>query len=124
MKVYQRIASTLAAIENCKRNNNSEWLEKHESTLAALLRAMPSGSGFDNGTKLDDSSSPEKFVFNTAFHHMNSDGYYCGWSHHTVTVTGSMLYGFTVKVSGRDVRGIKEYIGECFESALSQESGQ
>ncbi len=121
MKVYQKIASLLAAIENCKKQNNAEWQEKHESALAELVDNMPSGSGFDNGTKLDESSSAEKIIFNTSFHHMNDVGMYDGWSDHTVTVTGSMVHGFTTKVSGPNKRDIKDYIAECFESALSDE---
>lgn len=121
MKLYQKLASTIAAIENCKRSDNSEWLEKHETTLAELLERMPSGSGFDNGTTLDESSSFEKLIFNTSFHHMDDNGSYDGWTEHRITVTGSMLYGFTTKVSGPDKRQIKDYIGECFESALNEE---
>lgn len=122
MQVYQRIALLLAAIDNCKRSGNSEWQDKHETALQSLIETLPSGGGFDNGTKLDDSSLSEKLIFQTAFHHMDDNGGYCGWSDHTVIVTGSLLYGFAIKVSGRNVRDIKEYIGECFSSALSSES--
>ncbi len=119
MKLYQKLASTLAAIENCKRSNNAVWQEKHEATLADLMAEMPSGSGFDNGTTLSDQSTFEKLIFETAFHHMAESGVYDGWSEHIVTVTGSLLYGFVIKISGRDRNGIKDYIGEVFENVLS-----
>ncbi len=87
MKLYQKLASTIAAIENCKRSGNTEWLDKHEDTLKALMDQMPSGSGFDNGTTLSDKSTCEKLIFETNFHHMEDGGGYDGWSDHTVTVT-------------------------------------
>ena len=120
-KLYQRISSTLAAIENCKRSNNTEWMEEHRDRLEKLMDHMPSGSGFDCGTKLSDASTFEKLIFETSFHHMDDGGGYDGWTEHSVTVLPSLLYGFTTKISGRDRNGIKDYIGEVFEQVLSEE---
>ncbi len=122
MKLYQKLASTIAAIENCRKSCNAEWMVKHEATLADLMAHMPSGSGFDCGTKLDETSTFEKIIFNTAYHHMDEHGGYDGWTEHTVTVTSSLIFGFTTKISGKDRNGIKEYIGEVFESILSNET--
>ena len=81
---------------------------------------LPSGSGFDNGTQLDtEKSNPQKLVFKTAFHHLSQHGFYTKWTDHTVTVTPS-FYGINIKVSGRDHNGIKDYIAECFDSALNE----
>src|ERR1700733_9988314 len=88
--VYREIASLIQAIGNCQRSWNKEWEEKHGERLRHLVELLPSGSGFDNGTKLDTiASNAEKLVFTTAFHHMNENGYYDGWTEHTVYVTPS-----------------------------------
>ncbi len=121
-KLYQRIAKTLVARENCLAHGN-EWLTRHTQRIVALVREfMPSGSGFDKGTSLDfDKSTGEKLVFVTAFHHMTPDGYYDGWTDHVVTVHPSLTYGIDVRVGGSDRRNIKDHIGAAFESALEEE---
>lgn len=119
-KLYSAIASSVQARLNCIKANNSEWQAKHEQTIDDLCGEMPSGSGFDNGTKLDlDASTGDKLVFTTAYHHMNENGMYDGWTDHTVTVKPSLVHEFTLTVSGRDRNGIKEYIADTFQSALS-----
>lgn len=89
-----------------------EWRDYLE---AQVKEHAPSGSGFDSGTYLDYAkSTPAKLVFVTAFHHMNDAGFYVGWSHHTVVVTASLLYGVDIQVTGRDRAGIKQFIAEQF----------
>ena len=69
--------------------NKRDMADTHEATIKRLVKDfMPSGSGFDAGTKLDlDLSHAERLVFTTSYHHMNDGGYYDGWTEHTVTVT-------------------------------------
>ncbi len=119
-KIYKAIASALTAIENCKNSNNKEWEEKHGEALERLMQSAPSGSGFDSGTQIV-SGNAEKIVFKTAFHHMNENGMYCGWSEHTITVSPSLLFDFTIKISGRNVNDIKDYIGDVFHTWLDTE---
>jgi hypothetical protein len=120
--VYQQIASTLQAIENCRKTDNKEWLAKHEQRLRNLVaERMPRGSGFDNGTFLFDRSTPNKLMFSTSYHHMDEYGGYDGWTGHTVTVTPSLAFGFEIKINGRDRNDIKEYIAEEFDTALRKE---
>lgn len=122
MNNAQKMANLLAAIANCDKSGNWEWCEKHNDTLLRIVRdALPSGSGFDSGVALDESSTPENLVFTTFFHHMDEYGGYCGWSEHRVSVRASLVHGIDVRVSGRNVRGIKEYIAEVFHAALSAE---
>lgn len=122
-KLYARLASLVAARLNCITSGNTDWRDRHEDEAGKLvLNHMPSGSGFDNGTKIDfDASTGEKLVFHTAFHHMNEGGYYDGWTEHVVTVTPSFLGGFSLKISGRDRNDIKDYISESFSLALNAE---
>lgn len=98
------------------------WIDKHTERIHNLVgNHMPSGSGFDQGTGLDlDASHADKLVFTTSYHHMNDGGMYDGWTEHTVTVTPS-FNGLNIRVSGRNRNDIKEYIRDCFDSALETE---
>ena len=122
-KLAYSLASLVSAIRNCQKSGNAEWKAKHTEKLNDLIREhMPSGSGFDNGTSLDhDRSGGERLTFNTAFHHMDENGSYNGWTEHAVTVRPHFIGSLQVKVSGQDKNGIKDYIAECFDAALSQE---
>ena len=115
-KLFTRMASLLQAMQNCEKTGNEEWRLRHADRLAKLCREhLPSGSGFDSGTSLDVVvSTAEKLVFHTSFHHMDSNGFYDGWSEHAVTVRASLQHGIDVTVFGRDRNEIKEYIASCF----------
>lgn len=120
--LIQQIARTISAIENCKKTGNKDWQEKHEVFFDNLMQYLPSGGGFDSGITLDqEKTAQEKIVFNANFHHMNQDGYYDGWTEHQVIITPSLVFGFLVKVTGRNKRDIKDYIADCFYSAPSSE---
>lgn len=124
MKVYQRIAELLIAIDNCENAGNWEWRDRHRETLYSIVRDGPSGSGFDNGTKLGDDSAPNRLVFDTAFHHMDEHGSYDGWTEHRVIVSPSLAFGFCVRVTGRDRNEIKDYISIVFNEWLEGECTQ
>lgn len=121
-KLYQAISATLAAIENCEKSGNQEWLDKHESTIEKLIcDYLPHGSGFDSGTILDrEKSNPDKLVFHADFHHMDDNGYYCGWTEHEVIITPSLAYEFHIKVTGSNKREIKSYIADVFSGRMYQ----
>ena len=123
MKVYQRIASLIAARLNCEKSNNHEWFEKHEERLNDIARnILPSGSGFDSGTVIDlEESGPERVVLRTDFHHMNDSGMYDGWSEHAISITSSLQFGFTLRITGKDRNDIKDYIYQVFEQVLNEE---
>jgi hypothetical protein len=122
VKTYQKIASLLQAIINCEKSNNQEWLYNHRQTIDELMKNAPAGSGFDSGTSLDFlKSTPEKLVFNTAFHHMGENGFYDGWSKHEVIITPSLAFGFNIRVTGRDRNEIKDYIAEMMDSFLNED---
>lgn len=81
---------------------------------------MPSGSGFDSGTRfIFDGSKPSRLIFTTSFHHMNDVGMYDGWTEHRVTVIAEHD-GMEIVVGGKDRNKIKDYIAETFQQALSQ----
>ncbi len=122
-RVYQRIASALQAMQNCKVSGNSEWLERHRETVLYLVtNYMPSGSGVDNGVHFDFTMShPNRLAFDTSYHHMDESGGYDGWTEHSVIVTPDLADGFDLRITGRDRREIKDYLADIFRYALDAE---
>ena len=124
--LYKQLAQTVQARKNCAEKDahgnmrNPEWFERHGETIEQLVRDfMPSGSGWDCGTKIDlDASHADKLVFFGSFHHTNDGGMYDGWTEHTVTVTPSLSFGYHIRVSGRNRSDIKEHLHETFSYAL------
>ena len=120
--LVQEMALAFQALCNCQESGNQEWAGIWEERLEALAREhLPSGSGFDSGSSFDlDGSRVDRLQLRTSFHHMNDSGFYDGWTEHCVSVWPTFS-GFDLKVSGRDRRQIKDYIGETFAAALSAE---
>lgn len=93
MKLYQAIARTHAALKRGVYSSAGYPVNGgiHAEKMAQFLAMMPSGSGFDAGTRLDeDKTNDSRLVFTTAFHHMDEHGTYAGWTEHTVTVRASL----------------------------------
>lgn len=125
-KVYERIASLIVAIQNCEKpgfNGHPDYPQKHIDALQCIAReCLPSGSGFDRGCSVDiDASSAVCIAVNTAFHHMDDNGYYCGWTDHVVRIRAHLAFGFTVSISGRNFRGIKDYMSDVFYHVMQSE---
>ena len=49
---------------------------------------------------------------------MNENGYYDGWTEHTVTVTPALSGEFHLRISGRNRNDIKDMIHESFDHLL------
>jgi hypothetical protein len=81
---------------------------------------LPSGSGFDCGTKINiEASNKDKLVFFTEYHHMQN-GMYTKWTAHRVIVTSSLAYGMELKVTGVNHNDIKPYIHDTFSHDLAK----
>ncbi len=127
-RVYREIANRFASYLHTggtltsKEHLGDFWNTTHRDWIEWLTENyLPHGSGFDSGTQFDfEHSRLEKLVFITAFHHMDKDGYYNGWTYHNVTVTPSLVSSFYVAVSSINRNDIKEYIGDTFHESLSQ----
>lgn len=118
--MYRKLASLIAAIKNCE---DAELLDKHKNHVKKLVKKhFPSGSDFGNGTELNlTESTPDKLVFTTSFHYYDG-GRYDGWTEHRIIVRPDMASGFKIaSISGRNRRGIKEYIAGEFHHALNKE---
>lgn len=123
--VLQILASSLFSIESeAKRPDTShkKFSEAREDLIDNVARNyLPSGSGFDGGSRVNmERSKPNRIVIDTAFHHMSEHGYYDGWSEHSVIITPSLVWGYEIRVTGRNRNEIKDYIGEAFQHALSR----
>ena len=125
--LYVALASLCQRYHNTARQfalGNPSMAEHCLEEAHRLVREyMPSGSGFDAGTELViDVCDASTLVFKTAFHHMDEQGSYDGWTEHKVLVTAE-FDGFDIYVGGRDRNQIKDYIADTFHYALNQEVG-
>ena len=125
--LYSELATAIDALARCKATTANTSQAAHadiwEDQIESLVKQhMPSGSGYDSGTKIDlDASHADKLVFHTGFHHMNENGYYAGWTEHTITVKPSLQSEFTLRISGRNRNNIKEMMYEDVRNALHQD---
>ncbi len=115
----QAIAETVTAYHNCVKSGNAEWELRHLETLYRLERKLPRGSGVDNGTKIELWSAEKKIVLACSFHHMDENGFYDGWTDHTITVTPTFS-GIHVRVGGGRRNNIREYLADLYREALSE----
>ena len=120
MKTFQKIAHIVSIINNA---DSQDHINKAKDILRHIERnILPSGSGFDAGTViLLDECKENKIVLGTDFHHINEVGYYDGWTTHKIVITPCLRFGFDMRISGRDKRNIKEYIGDVFHDVLNAE---
>lgn len=112
---YQAVGSAIIAMKNCEGAGKTEWREKWREYIIRLVRNYaPSGSGFDVGTKFDfQRSNGKKLIFYTAYHHMDGNGYYDGWTEHRITVRPA-FDGVLITVSGSNRNDIKDLIYQIF----------
>lgn len=114
--LYQVLATKLA----WEPPAGSDFVQQRHDEIRRLLALLPSGSGWDLGTKLADESGPDRIVLYGEWHHMNDGGYYDGWTAHQIIVTASLANGFTLRITGRNRNDIKDYLHETFDYALRQ----
>lgn len=79
-----------------------------------LKDKLPHGGGFDALTEFNFfASNSDKIVFQTSFHHLNENGYYDGWTDHSVIFIPK-FGGFKIEITGDDKNQIKDYIFDIF----------
>jgi len=105
LKVFQHIHIAIQAIDNCLKAKNLELHNRHmeweEKVNAICKEHLPSGSGFDRGTKFSwDESRADKLVFRADYHHMNHHGYYDGWSNDVKILLRPTFQGFDMSITG------------------------
>jgi hypothetical protein len=119
---YRILAAALNAARNCEMSGNAEWRDRHRARAEEICKEGPSGSGWDEGTKIDlDASTGEKIVLRGSWHHMNEHGYYDGWTDHAIYVRPSLVFGIELRITGRDRNSVKEYLHVMFYTWLTEE---
>lgn len=115
----RKLYGHIQAYFNCMDTGHKYWEQKHMETIDNMLVALPNGSGFDQGVKLNLPACStrllkEKIVFEFSFHHLNENGYYDGWTDHTLIIRPAFQGGYHMHITGRNKNGIKEYFRDIF----------
>lgn len=129
MKLYKQIMTTLRAYRACRDGfGHKDWTAKHLDRLRELMTLLPSGSGFDTGTQIEqDDNNDDRIVLKTSYHHMNEHGFYRGWSEHTIIVKPDLVHDFELRIVTHTTKGLgvdqswRDYAAEVFTSALTRE---
>jgi len=117
-KVYQILARTLQSLRNC---TNEDWIEKYSNKIKLIENNLPSGSGINSGCKiLVDNCNDSKIVIQCDFHHMDDNGYYCGWTEHKCIITPD-FNDFNMKITGNNKNMIKDYLFDTIYQDLNKE---
>lgn len=118
---YTIAASISDNMRILRESGNYGFVERAHTRIDNIMRNAPSGSGIDSGTQfLKDKSRDGRLVFKTAFHHMDSNGFYTVWTHHEVVVTPT-FHGFNIRITGQNKNLIKDYLTDVFGHWLSGE---
>ena len=118
--VVHAFVDALQAMRRCEKSGNAEWHGRWSSYIAKLQSELPHGSGLDGKVEfiLDKCNATRVAIF-AEFHHMDSNGYYDGWTDHEIIVTATHC-GPEIRVTGKDRTGIKDYLAEIFDYALNR----
>jgi hypothetical protein len=113
-----KIVAYCAQVVRIIARNDARAINIWNPVLDEINARLPSGSGFNSGSEfLPCESRPDRLVFKTAFHHMDENGYYDGWTQHSVIVTPT-FEGFNIRVTGKNKNDIKDFIADCFHAVL------
>lgn len=92
-----------------------EYLGKAVENIEDEIEKLPSGSGLDDGIRLNyELSKPERLVFYFSYHRMDEHGGYDGWTAHQIIITPSLQNQFNTRITGRDRNYTKEYLYDLF----------
>jgi len=112
MKIYRDLAQLILAIEKSNKQSIDE-----------IIKSAPTLFGIDSGTKFDyENSTSEKIILNCSFHHKNPEGYYDGWEKHDIIITPSLFFGISLKITGSNKDGVKDYLKEIYTSWLNHDT--
>lgn len=113
------IALQAERIKNVTKNpngNTSFNLDDARARILSLCDHLRTGSGIDSYVAIDEKKSGlDRLVLKVPFHHMDPNGYYCGWSNYIVVVKTDFL-GLRVKATGK--RSDKDVVETMLTRAL------
>lgn len=126
-KVYEALDAAVGAYKNSAYQfiTGAEMASKWGDVINHIEKNyLPNGSGFDRGTKVVEEKCVNgvKLVLSFDYHHMDENGYYDGWTSHTVVVAAH-FDGIRLKVQGalpRKYRHNKEYFEDTMYHALTR----
>ena len=121
-KVYQKLARTIDARQNCLESGNTEWYDIHGAVIDHIVnKYLPSGSGIDSGCTIDNERH-EILYIESSYHTMDENGFYGHWIDFMVKVKPSLQFGINLTISGPFAKhpGLKDYLYELFYHALNQ----
>ena len=123
MKVYQKMARLVDW-----NPTGSYIISKNEQMEDLVKNYLPSGSGFDGDISIDERSTDEKIIIRVEYHHMDTNGFYDGWSTFKVIITASMAYNYCMQVKGESVVrkyfyhvGFDDFVIGVFRDCLDKE---
>ncbi len=115
MMFYRELAIAI----NWLSTVNDAYRSMAEDKFNRLVEMLPHGSGLDAGCKvLLEESSGDKIVIQADFHHINEHGYYDGWTEHKVIIRPCLMYGYTIRITGKDRNYIKDYLFNLFANII------
>lgn len=123
IKRFVGLARVIDAKRSCIESGDQVWEDTWDTRIDEYMASAPSGSGWDEGTKLGEWNG-RTIVFFGSFHHMDEGGGYDGWTEHIIRVKPSLANGFDLTISGRNRNDIKEYLSEMFCTWLDEEVDQ
>ena len=109
--------SALAQAIQWYNNTTEEFKGQAEDKIKTLEKQLPSGSGVDAGSSVNlKLNTAQKIVIDTAFHHMDGNGYYDGWTEHKIIITPCLKYGYSIRITGKNRNQIKNYLYDLFDN--------
>lgn len=116
MEGTKRFYSQLAQDIQWYKNGSDDYKGIAEDKIRELEKQLPYGSGVDAGSSVNlKLSTGHKIVIDTAFHHMNENGCYDGWTYHQVIITPCLMFGYKLRVTGRNRNRIKDHLYNLFD---------
>lgn len=111
--VLQQLAQLFAAY---KRTGRPDLKQE----ITSIMRDhMPNGNGIDTEIQFDwEQSKPERLVLLVSFHHMDDNGLYKGCTRHQAIIRPSLVTGYTLRITGKNYRGIKWELDEWITDSL------
>ena len=95
-----------------------EWSARWLARAEAMLACLPHGSGLDGDWAIDwEQTRENRIVLRIPYHHMDSNGYYCGWSDLRFVIRPSLLFGVQLSLTGTG-RGNSDLADCLHESVL------
>ena len=96
---YMQLARIIGAYYRSIESKNTLWEEKHEATIRKMEKELPAVQ-VSIAVQIDlERSTGERIVLKTAYHHMNENGMYDGWTEHRIIITPSLQYNYNLKIT-------------------------